>query len=49
MYTDWSAAPAHYWTSYFMIGRQKWPFGYKSTVQCTDDLNHKIALKFSKK
>ena len=37
-------------SSYFMIGRQeKWPFGYKITVQYTDELNHKIALKLSRK
>ena len=38
------------YTFYFKISRQeKWPIGYKSTVQCTDELIHKIALKFSQK
>ena len=33
----------------FMFCRQeKWLFWYKSTVQCRDELNHKIALKSSK-
>ena len=37
-------------TSYFIIGRQdKLSFGAKITVQCSDQLKHKIALKFSKK
>ena len=34
---------------YFIIGRQeKLCFGVKTRVQCSDQLEHKIALKFSK-
>ena len=37
-------------TSYFITGRQdKLSFGAKGTVQCSDQLKHKIALKFGKK
>ena len=37
-------------TSYFIIGRQeKLSFGAKSTVQCSDQLKHKIAVKIGKK
>ena len=37
-------------TSYFIIGRQeKLSFRAKTTVQCSDLLNHKIVLKFSKR
>ena len=37
-------------TSYFIIGRQEaLSFGAKSTVQCSNQLKQKIALKFGKK
>ena len=37
-------------SSYFIIGRQeKLSFGAKSTVQCSDQLKQKIALKLGKK
>ena len=37
-------------TSYFIIGRQdKLSFGTKTTVQCSDQLKHNIAVKFSKR
>ena len=36
-------------TCYFITGRQeKFYFGAKTTVQCSDQFKHKIALKFSK-
>ena len=47
---DIGAALADDQTCYFIIGRQeKLYFGAKTTVQCSDKLKHKIALKFSKK
>ena len=47
---DIFAALADNQTSYFIIGRQeKLSFGAKSIVQCSDQLKHKIALKFGKK
>ena len=37
-------------TCYFIIGRQdKLSFGAKTTVQCSDQLKHKIAVKCSKR
>ena len=34
-------------TPYFIIGRpEKLSFGAKSTVQCSDQLKHKIAIQF---
>ena len=47
---DIGAALADDQTCYFIIGRQdKLSFGAKTTVQCCDQLQHKIAVKFSKK
>ena len=44
------AALADNQTCYFIIGQQdNLSFGAKTTVQCSDQLNHKIALKCSKK
>ena len=46
---DIGVAVADDQTCYFIIGRQeKLHFGAKTTVQCSDRLKHKIALKFSK-
>ena len=46
---DIFAALADNQTSYFIIGRQeKLSFGAKSTVQCSDQLKHKIALNLAK-
>ena len=43
------AALADDQTCYFIIGRQeKLYFGAKTKVQCSDQLKHKIAIKFSK-
>ena len=41
-------ALADHRTCYFIIGQQLY-FGAKTTVQCSDQLKDKIALKFSKK
>ena len=47
---DIGAALADDKTSYLIIGcKEKLSFGPKSTVQCSDQLKHKIALKFGKK
>ena len=47
---DIGAALADDQTCYFIIGRHdKLSFGAKTTVQCSDQLKHKIAVKFSKK
>ena len=46
---DIGAALADDQASYFIIGRQeKFSFWAKTTVQCNDQLKHKIALKFNK-
>ena len=47
---DIGAALADDQPCYFIIGRQeKLYFGAITTVQCSDQLKHKIPLKFSKK
>ena len=44
---DIGAALADDQTCYFIIGRQeKLYFGSKTTVQCSNQLKHKIALQF---
>ena len=46
---DIGAALADDQSCYFMIGRQeKLCFGVKTRIQCSDQLEHKIALKLSK-
>ena len=47
---DIGAALADDQTCYFIIGRQdKLSFWEKTKVHCSDQLKHKIAVKFSKK
>ena len=46
---DIGAALADYQTCYFITGRQeKLYFGAKTTVQCRDQIKHKIALRSGK-
>ena len=46
---DIGAALADDQTYYFIIGRQdKLSFGAKTTVQCSDQLKHKITVKLAK-
>ena len=47
---DIDAALADDQTCYYIIGRQdKLSFEAKPTVQCSDQLKHKIAIQFSNK